>query len=99
MQTQRYQQGDKVSYTGEKFAKDLHGKLGVVCGRVGNTEHGVVVDFGDESYVMDEARHLTPFQGKLKSETPEHHGEEKKKVGAVEVSKRRGKRSADTDAE
>jgi hypothetical protein len=98
MHLNRFGQGDKVSYAGEKFAKDLHGKLGIICGRIGGTEHGVVVDFGEDSYVMDEERHLVPFQGKLRSETPEG-GKDEKKRGGVEVHKRRKTRPAEGESE
>ncbi len=57
-----YQQGDKVSYCGKKFASDLNGKLGEVVARVEGTEHGIVVDFGDNAYVLDEEKHVTRFR-------------------------------------
>lgn len=86
MQLKRFQQGDKVQYTGKKFASDLQGKLGEVAGRVANQPTGVVVDFGGESYVMDENRHLAPFQGHLKGDK-----EDKKDT---KVERRRPKRQA-----
>lgn len=88
MYHKRFQQGDKVSYSGSKFAKELHGKLGIVCGHVANQEGGIVVDFGEDSYVLDENRHLTRFQGKEKKE-----GEQDDKgKGGPEVTKRKTKK-------
>jgi len=54
-----YFQSDKVVYRGTKFP-ELRTKLGEVCTRVSGSEHGVVVDFGDDSYVMD-SRNLAPY--------------------------------------
>lgn len=81
----RFQQGDMVTYTGSKFAKELHGALGIVHGFVDKTDHGVVVDFGKDSYIVNEVRCLTAFQGKRKTEDDEK--EESK--GGPDVSKRR----------
>ena len=49
-----FNQGDQVRYTGRKFARELSGKgkIGEVCSRVSNEEGAVVVDFGDDSYVL-----------------------------------------------
>jgi hypothetical protein len=43
--------GDKVVYQGSKFP-ELRNKLGEVCAQVKNSPGTVVVDFGDNSYVM-----------------------------------------------
>jgi hypothetical protein len=74
-----------VTYTGNKFAKDLQGSLGIVHAFVGGTDNGVVVTFGSDAYILDETRHLAPFQGKLRTE----RGDEKKPAGP-DVQKRRG---------
>lgn len=71
MTNNRFMQGDKVSYVGTKHAKELHGKLGYIVGRVQNADHEVCVDFGEDAYVMDERHHLSRFQGKEK--TDGHH--------------------------
>lgn len=47
-----YFQGDKVVYRGRQFP-ELKTKIGEVCSRVQGSKYGVVVDFGDDSYVMD----------------------------------------------
>jgi hypothetical protein len=52
---------DKVSYTGTRFAKELHGDLGIVLTRVQNQPSHYVVDFSKESYVLHES-YLMPFQ-------------------------------------
>jgi hypothetical protein len=76
---------DKVTYTGSTFAKELHGKLGVVIAPIANSESGYVVNFGGkDDYVMS-GDHLTPFHGKIK-EDGEPSRDEK---GGVEVTKRK----------
>lgn len=45
-----YFHGDKVVYTGEKQG-DIRNKVGEVIARVANST-SVVVEFGDDSYVM-----------------------------------------------
>jgi hypothetical protein len=93
MSFRKFQQDDKVTYIGTKFSKELHGSVGVVDGRVGGTDTGVVVSFGgDESYVMDE-KHLTRFVAKPKDDSKEES------KGGPEVSKRRPKRKVDTKAQ
>lgn len=47
--------GDKVKYVGQKFSHELHSKLGVVLGPIKNQSCGVVVDFGDDAYVVNES--------------------------------------------
>ena len=91
----RFQQGDKVQYCGDRL-RQLSGQLGVVHARVGNTESEVVVDFGRDSYILDE-NDLTKFQGKeptalLEGELGkgEKPGKADKKVAGPEVQKRRG---------
>jgi hypothetical protein len=94
MSFHRFQQGDSVKYVGEKLAKELNGKVGYICGRVGKTETGVVVDFGDGAYIMDEVQHLARFVGKPKSDLPSEKDETKR----PEVQKRRGvKRKAEDE--
>jgi hypothetical protein len=63
----RFMKDDEVSYVGAKFAEDLAGAKGVVYARVGNSENEVVVDFGRDSYIMDEWKHLIPFNPALKA--------------------------------
>ena len=66
----RFMQGDEVSYVGTRYAERLAGKLGYVYAHVKGTEHGVVVDFptdkGVDSFIMDEVRHLVPYNPALK---------------------------------
>lgn len=86
-----FQVGDKVSYKGSKFSRELHGHLGIVLARIEKTQNGVVVDFGDDAYVMDEVHSLVPFQGQERA--PKDKGSKEKlskqKLGAIEVSPRR----------
>jgi hypothetical protein len=85
MYLKRFNQGDAVSYTGRKYAKELHGKRGMVVCRVQGSDVGVVVEFGsDDSYLMDEVRHLAPFRGKTEEEVAA--------TKEPEVQKRRGRR-------
>lgn len=87
----KFMMHDKVSYIGKRHAQDLQGKLGEIVGRVDRSDNGVVVDFGEDVYVMDETKHLTHFQGFLKGDK-----EEKKDV---EVKKRRPSRGKKQDQE
>ena len=64
----KYMPFDEVAYIGKKFAGDLHGVKGTVCNRVSGSDHGVVVDFDGDSYLMDERVHLAPFRGLPKQE-------------------------------
>jgi len=89
MHIRRFQQGDEVTYIGEKlFESDdgkpinLRGTLGRVVGRVQNSEVGVVVEFEGDAYIMDENRHLAKYVKKAK---PEGDGPKQ-----PEVQKRRG---------
>lgn len=88
-----FQQGDLVKYTGEKLSKELGSKIGTVCARVGKTETGVVVDFGDDAYVIDE-RNLARTVAKAKTEEPEV---EKKKQPEVQKRKGVGKRQKNAE--
>jgi hypothetical protein len=93
MYFKRFQQGDKVVYSGSKFASELSGKLGYVVGRVDGTQQGVVVDFGEHAYILNEAEHLDRFQGKDLSVKLSHSDATDladKKVGNTEVQKRKG---------
>ena len=88
----KFQQGDKVQYCGERV-KELSGKLGVVHARVQNTETGVVVDFGNDCYILDEQRHLTRFQGK--EGLPHSHeddGKNDKKPAGPEIVRRKSRK-------
>lgn len=81
----RFQQGDMVTYTGTKFAKDLQGSLGIVHAFVEGTETGVVVVFGSDAFILDETRHICPFQGEVSI-----RGGETQKPTGPEVQKRKG---------
>jgi hypothetical protein len=85
MHFKKFQQDDKVTYKGTRFARELHGKLGVVCSRVQNRPSGVVVDFGDDAYVMDESN-LSKF---VPSKEQESKG--------VEIQVQRRKRSSEDE--
>jgi len=65
-----YMQGDKVRYSGQKFARELSGKgkVGEVVAHVQNQPGAYVVDFGDDSYVMGERSltHWRPTAAELK---------------------------------
>ncbi len=82
----KFMQGDEVSYVGSKYAERLAGKLGVICSYVKGTDNVVVVDFpndkGVDSFIMDESRHLIPYNPALKAK-------EKKEDRKVRVEKRR----------
>lgn len=86
MQFHKFQQNDKVTYVGSKLGKTLHGKIGIVCARIEKTDSGVVVEFGDDAYVMDE-KHLSKFKA---TEGPRDQG--------PEVTKRK-RRMVDQDEE
>jgi len=82
----KFQPGDKVTYIGSRFAQKLSGSLGIVDAHVQRSDDvppGVVVTFGDDSYIMAEG-HLTRFQGRQKEDRPETD-----KPKDVEVSKRK----------
>lgn len=75
MHFRRFMIGDRVSYFGERFAKDLQGKLGHVISHVHNSDNGVVVEFGDkDAYILDETRHLARFLGFTKGEKHDRAG-------------------------
>jgi hypothetical protein len=95
MYFKKFQQGDKVNYCGEKLASELSGKLGYVVGRVEGTQQGVVVDFGEHAYIMDEVAHLVKFQGRdlparMDNDKGDPAEKAEKKVGNTEVQKRKG---------
>lgn len=89
--TKRFMIGDQVNYISDRFAEKLAGRLGVIHARVGATEHGVVVDFsserGTDSYIMDETRHLAPFNPNLKPK------EKKEDRRDIKVEQRRPRKS------
>lgn len=84
--------GDTVVYQGEKFAKELHGKPGVVCARISGTKTGYVVDFGSHSFVMDQV-HLSRFNGKVQVDPVQERQKESKfkdeASGGVEIRRTR----------
>lgn len=84
----KFQQGDKVSYVGNKFARDLSGALGIIDSFVGNSESEFVVTFGSDSFVMHE-KCLTRFQGKT-SVKEDRSPEKEAAPKDVEITKRRG---------
>ena len=45
--------GDKVRYVGHKFGSDLNTKMGVVIAIIQNNTNAVVVEFGDDTYVLN----------------------------------------------
>lgn len=86
-----YQQGDKVSYTGEKFKKELGGKLGFVTAGIENQPGVYSVDFPemkteDRFYVLAE-RFLSRFRPSKK----EDHDRERQ----VEIQRRRRRTAED----
>lgn len=46
--------GDKVNYVGQnqKILSEVGTKMGVISARVGGEPNGVVVDFGDDAYIV-----------------------------------------------
>jgi hypothetical protein len=69
-----YLPGDKVKYVGHKYSHELGTKMGLVVARVQNGP-GVVVDFGDDAYIVNESS--------LRKQAPARDGEE------IEVSRKR----------
>ena len=55
-----YFQGDRVVYQGSRYP-ELKNKVGEVVAQVKGSPTKVVVDFADDSYVMDQSR-LSPFK-------------------------------------
>jgi GGDEF domain-containing protein len=80
-----FQQGDLVKYVGEKLGKELNGKIGTVCARVGGEEHLIVVDFGEDQARLVDENNLA--RTVAKAQTEEGEREDKKKP---EVQKRKG---------
>jgi hypothetical protein len=71
-QNLKFYNGDKVSYCGKKYAKELAGQLGEVIAHVQNAENEVVVAFDKDDYILDEVHSITKFQGHLKEEKDLH---------------------------
>ncbi len=93
MYHRKFQQGDLVKYTGDKLT-GLNGKVGEICGRVGGTESGVTVDFGDDqAYIMSEGV-LARTVAKPKAEGGE---DDKKKQPEVQKRKGVGKRQKNAE--
>jgi hypothetical protein len=65
--------GDHVSYVGSRFK--LAGKLGIVISRVLNQPDEMIVDFGDDSFVIHESLLSRPQL----SQTREKNSEPRKK--------------------
>lgn len=62
-----FMQGDKVNYVGNTWNHELGNKLGVVIGRVQNQSNAIIVEFGDDAYILDECslkrpHHISPEQ-------------------------------------
>jgi hypothetical protein len=71
---------DRVVYTGQKFAKDLSGKIGFVVGPVDKDPGVWVVDFPEDSYIMSE-RLLEKYRAPVKDDgAPEVHTRRKRKL-------------------
>lgn len=94
MYLKQFQQGDKVTYIGHRFAQKLSGALGIVDAHVRNSKSGIVVTFGSDSYVMDES-HLTKFQGRMRETEPVADEAPKD----VEVVKRKGAKRRNQESE
>lgn len=57
--------GDRVQYHGSKFANQIKHTLGLVVAPVQNQEGTYVVEFGDDSYVMNGSLlNLKPYSDK-----------------------------------
>lgn len=89
-----FQQGDKVSYNGQKHKGALGGKLGFIHAAVLNQEGVFSVDFpelktDDRYYVLSE-RHLMPFRPSKK--------EDHERVQTVEVQRRRKRVAAEEES-
>lgn len=62
---------DKVTYVGNRFSKELGGKMGWIIAPVNNEDHKYVVEFGDDAYVVNESS-LTHFKAtSIKESGPE----------------------------
>jgi hypothetical protein len=72
-----FMNGDKVSYVGSKFK--LAGKLGTVISRVQNCQEELIVDFGEDTYVMHESL-LTRYNPSQIKEREEEEPKRKKKT-------------------
>lgn len=66
--------GDKVKYVGHKLNQEVGTKIGVVISHVQNAP-GVVVEFGDDSFICNESS--------LRKQAPARDGEE------IEITRRR----------
>lgn len=62
--------GDLVKYVGKKFSRELNTKVGQVCARVDKSPDSVVVEFGDDSYIMHH-RNLAKHVPSPSSKEPE----------------------------
>jgi hypothetical protein len=71
--------GDKVRYTGGKFSDDIGSKLGEVICLVRAEPNTAVVEFGDDSYVMNFSRLSRPSRADLERAEKAAEGAQKKK--------------------
>lgn len=53
MKTNNFAIGDKVVYNGEKFRSSLKNKIGDVCSKVANEDGAYVIDFPEDSFIID----------------------------------------------
>jgi hypothetical protein len=64
--------GDLVKYIGGTFSKDLHSKTGVVVAHIKGEPNGVVVEFGDNTYVLNISSlsnlHKSSFPSSIKND-------------------------------
>lgn len=88
-----FKHGDKVVYVGDLHRAELGGAEGTVIAQVRNCEVELVVDFGEDAWVLHESL-LQRFSGyKDKGDKPEKHGEKKAKPGPEVQVIRRGRKS------
>jgi hypothetical protein len=70
--------GDLVKYIGKKFSRELNTKVGEVCSRVEKSPDAVVVEFGDDSYIMHH-RNLAKHVPSPGHKEPEVHVKRRRK--------------------
>jgi hypothetical protein len=63
--------GDLVKYVGGTFSKDLHSKTGIVVAHIEGEPNGIIVEFGDNTYVLNVSSlystHRSPSKTSVKS--------------------------------
>lgn len=74
-----FSRDDRVVYTGQKFAKELSGKIGFVVAPVDKDPGVWVIDFPEDSYTMSEGL-LEKYRPAVKDDNaPEIHTRRKRK--------------------